>query len=199
MPNDFQIERAELFSKFIDKENAFLFDIGSGDGAQLIAIRKSCPNLKIVGSDCDQFACELIKKNNFKSYYLETEDLIFDLLKKYKPDYVTLFEVIEHMYSPEDLILELTNNKSIKNIFISVPNSGFFSYRLRFLLGRFPCQWIVNPNEHIRFWTLKDLSWWLEYLNIKKKSRIVAYKGIPILNKILPNLFAQGAFIIIKN
>ena len=42
-------------------------------------------------------------------------------------------------------------------------------HRLRYMLGRFPLQWIVNPNEHIRFWTLKDLIWWLDYLNINKQ------------------------------
>ena len=66
------------------------------------------------------------------------------------------------MYSPEEFLLELLENKSIEKVFFSIPNSGFFMHRIRYMLGRFPLQWIVNPNEHIRFWTLKDLIWWLD-------------------------------------
>ena len=198
-PNDFQIERALLFNKFFDSDDSLLFDIGSGDGAQLIAIKKYCPNLEIIGSDKDSFACELMKKNDFRHYHLLDDKSIFILLSKFKPKYVSIFEVLEHMYSPEEFILNLLKNKEIKVIFASVPNSGFITHRLRYLMGRFPLQWIVSPNEHIRFWTIKDLKWWLKYLNIYKNSKIIPYKGIPILNKFLPNLFAQGSFIIIKN
>ena len=36
-------------------------------------------------------------------------------------------------------------------------------------------------------------------IKIQSNSKIIPYKGVPILNKFLPNLFAQGSFIIIKN
>ena len=198
-PNDFQIERAKLFSLLIEDKNSLLFDIGSGDAAQLIAIRNICPNLKIIGSDKDKFSCELIKKANFNFHYFNEKESIKSTLNKYCPKYITLFEVIEHMYAPEEFLLELLENKRIQKVFFSIPNSGFFMHRLRYMLGRFPLQWIVNPNEHIRFWTLKDLIWWLDYLELINKSEIIPYKGIPILNKIFPNLFAEGSFIMIKN
>ena len=198
-PNDFQIERAKLFNLFIDQKNATLLDIGSGDGAQLIAINKICSNIKIIGSDKDKFASDIMKKSKFKFHCINEKNSISNLIKNYCPTYVSLFEVIEHMYSPEELVLELLNNINIKKIFISVPNTGFFIHRIRLLTGRFPLQWIAAPNEHIRFWTLKDLNWWLKYLNLESKSTIVPYKGIPILNKFLPNLFAEGSFIIINN
>lgn len=197
-PNDFQIERAKLFNIFIDKEKATLFDIGSGDGAQLIAINKMCSNIKIIGSDKDKFALEIMKKSKFKFHNLNESESISNLLNNYCPRYVSLFEVLEHIYSPEELVLELLSNKHIKKIFISVPNSGFFIHRIRLLTGRFPLQWIANPNEHIRFWTIKDLYWWLKYLNLDNRSKVVPYKGIPILRKLLPNLFAEGSFIIIS-
>ena len=198
-PNDFQIERAILFNKFIEDQNSLLFDIGSGDGAQLIAIKEICSDLKIIGSDKDPFSCSLLKKNKFLYYHLTSDEKVFSLIEKYEPKYVSVFEVLEHMYSPEEFILKILKNKSIKIIFASVPNSGFLTHRLRFLLGRFPLQWIASPNEHIRFWTIKDLKWWLKYLNIYKNSKIIPYKGVPLLNKFAPNIFAKGSFIIIKN
>lgn len=198
-PNDFQTQRAKIFSNNIDEENALLFDIGSGNGAQLIAIKDICSNLEIIGSDKDKFACKLMKTNNLECHHILDEKDIFTLIKKYKPKYITIFEVLEHMYSPEHFLLSLLKNKEIKIIFASVPNSGFLMHRLRYLIGRFPIQWIASPNEHIRFWTIKDLQWWLKYLNIKKNTEIVPYKGYPILNKVFPNIFAQGSFMIIKN
>ena len=85
----------------IKKFSSFLIS-DSGDAAQLIAIKNICPNLKIIGSDKDKFSCELIKNNFNFHFFNEKEDLIFDLLNKYCPKYITLFEVIEHMYAPEE-------------------------------------------------------------------------------------------------
>ena len=95
-------------------------------------------------------------------------------------------------------LIQLLNLKGA-TIFASVPNSGYLTHRMRFLLGRFPLQWVASPNEHLRFWTFKDLKWWFKYLNILEKVKIIPYKGIPILNKLKPNLFAQGLFILIDN
>ncbi len=195
-PNDFQIERAKLLNIYINN-NDIILDIGSGDGSQLTAISKICPNIEIIGSDKDKYACELMKKNNFKCFFLKNDDFIFDLIKEYSPSCVTLFEVLEHMESPEELIIRLLNFSNLK-IFASVPNSGYFVHRTRYLFGRFPIQWIANPNEHLRFWTLKDLNWWINYLDIKRETIIIPYKGIPFLNKFFPNLFAKGLFLVIK-
>lgn len=196
-PNDFQIERAQMLNLYIESEDKILLDIGSGDGSQLIAISKICPNIKIIGSDNDKYACKLMESNKIECFLLNKNDLIFDLIKKYSPSYITLFEVLEHMASPEELLIKLLNIDNVK-IFASVPNSGYFMHRLRYLFGRFPVQWIAFPNEHLRFWTLKDLHWWINYLNIKRKSEIIPYKGIPFLNKLIPNLFAKGLFLVIE-
>ena len=197
-PNDFQRERARLVFENIETNDEFLFDIGSGDGSQLISIRNRLPQLKILASDNDEYACELVIKNNFKCFLLKNENEIFKLLKKHSPKYISIFEVLEHMKSPEDFLIKLLKQKNI-TIFASVPNSGFLIYRIRFLLGRFPTQWIASPDEHLRFWTYKDLKWWFKYLNILDKVKIKPYMGLPLLNKVNPNLFAEGLFFIIKN
>ena len=84
----------------------------------------------------DNFACEMSKKNNFKCHLINNEEHLFDLIKKYNPSYISLFEVLEHMKEPEDFLLKLLQNKKIK-VFISLPNTGFFIHRVRFLFGRF--------------------------------------------------------------
>ena len=197
-PNDFQLERARLVSQNIHGNNVLLFDIGSGDGSQVAAIRNIFPKLKIFCSDNDPYAFELLKSQNLNCFLLKNEKEIFKLLKQYSPKYISIFEVLEHMKSPEEFLMELLNQKGT-TVFASVPNSGYFIHRMRFFLGRFPLQWVASPNEHLRFWTFKDLKWWFQYLNLFEKVRIIPYKGIPILNKLKPNLFAQGLFIVIDN
>ena len=137
------------------------------------------------------------KKNNFKCHLINNEEHLFDLIKNNNPNYISLFEVLEHMKNPEDFLLKLLNHKNIK-VFISLPNTGFFTHRIRLLFGRFPLQWIAHPSEHLRFWTITDLKWWLGFLNIYNQSKIIPYKGVPFLNKIWPNLFAEGSFVIVN-
>ena len=55
-----------------------------------------------------------------------------------------------------------------------------------------------TSSEHLRFWTIRDLKWWLGFLNIYNQSKIIPYKRVPFLNKIWPNLFAEGSFVIIN-
>ena len=88
--------------------------------------------------------------------------------------------------------------KAKKGVFFSVPNSGYISYRLRLLFGSFPVQWKIHPGEHLRFWTYKDIKWWLKQLNLYHKSEIYVYEGIPFLNKIWKNLFGAGILVYIK-
>ena len=112
-------------------------------------------------------------------------------------DYIMLLEVLEHMPNPEEF-LNLIVPKAKKSIFFSFPNSGYISYRLRLLFGAFPMQWTVHPGEHLRFWTYRDLKWWLNELNFKNQSTIHVYEGIPFLNKVWKSLFGAGFIIEIK-
>ena len=90
--------------------------------------------------------------------------------------------------------LRITDDKLI----FSVPNTGYVAHRKRLLFGSFPLQWRNNPGEHLRFWTLGDMKWWLKQLNLYEKSIIKTYEGFPLLNKLWPGMFAMGIIVIIK-
>jgi len=66
------------------------------------------------------------------------------------------------------------------------------------LFGSFPIQWRVHPGEHIRFWTYRDLKWWLKELDLYDRSEIYVYEGIPFLNKIWKSLFGAAFVVEIK-
>ena len=73
-PNDFQLERTIILKRFLNySSNSILFDIGSGDGAQLISVKKAFPLVNIIASDNNEFAIKMIKELGFENYKLNSE------------------------------------------------------------------------------------------------------------------------------
>ncbi len=60
------------------------------------------------------------------------------------------------------------------------------------LMDSFVMQWCLHPGEHLRFWTYKDLQWWLVQLGYAERSEIHIYEGMPFLNKIWGSLFGMA-------
>jgi len=192
--NDYQLHRYNWLIKRIEKGSSLL-DIGCGNGAIISEILNN--NLISIGRihavDFSQNALSKITDERIVKHIIDfaITDKIISLPKC---DYVFLFEVIEHISDAEDLLIN-SLMLSKKALFFSIPNTGYLPYRLRLLFGRFPVQWKIKPNEHLRFWTLRDLRWWLTELNLIDRSEISAYKGIPVLNFFFPNLFAAGIIV----
>lgn len=167
-------------------------DIGAGAGEVLHYIKNQVPLQRAVAYDSSQFALEFAE-----SLGLETKQ--FDINKSSSgeielADYTLLFEILEHIPGPEELLAECYK-KSTKGVLFTFPNTGFFMFRFRlFFFGRFPLQWARHPGEHLRFWTRTDLLWWLKaqgYANYD----IHYYVGIPLLKSLWPNMFAAGFFV----
>ena len=197
--SDWQKERAEKVIAELKKrgEDEFVIaDIGCGDGVLLAHILKSFPKARGVGYDSSAVAHELAKKagiHETKFLDLRTDTA---LVAVQPADYILLLETLEHIPEAEK-VLTASVSKAKKGVFISFPNTGFFTYRLRLLFGKFPAQWIRMPNEHIRFWTLGDLKWWLKSLGLSKFA-ISPYQGVPILKHVLPGSMAAGLFAVIE-
>ena len=199
-PNSFMKIRADLLTKEIQKikiKKPSLFDYGSGDGRQLKAIQNSSIEYKsIVASDISQFTVSLLSKK-FKTINLKTQS-IKEIISKNKFDIVSAFEVLEHIDNCEEILFDLIEMTEHLLIF-SVPNTGFIMHRLRLLFGRFPLQWRSSPGEHIRFWTTRDMYWWLKYvIGLEKRNfKMYHYSGFPIIEKIpfLQPLFCKGLMV----
>lgn len=191
--NSFQEFRSKILISIIE-DNSTLLDLGSGDGNVLKKL-KSHKKVDITASDFSIKSILHLKDENFK-----VKEIDVSSTKQLKAvnmfDYVSALEVLEHIQNPEDLLLEMIN-KSNKGVIISFPNTGYIFYRLRFLFGRFPIQWRLHPGEHLRFWTFKDLKWWLKKLEISNYN-IITYEGLPLLNKLFPSLFGEAFIVWIK-
>jgi len=201
--SDWQILRAEmakeiiLSNKIVDEKEIVLSDIGCGDGNILNYLKNKIEDLeiKMVGVDISEFA--LKKAEEFGVQTIKEDITNKDFISKFpEADYTIMFEILEHIPHSEEF-LKNAYKVSKKGVMFSFPNTGYVTHRTRLLFGSFPLQWRLSPGEHLRYWTLRDLKWWLKEQDYKNYE-IKTYKGIPILNKIFPSLFAAAFFVFIR-
>lgn len=191
-----QRKRADIVVKRIKKDHALtIIDVGCGDGSVLKYIQERTSVTRAIGVDVSEFAL-----NKAKEFGIETILVDVSVLKNFESipeaDYILLFEILEHLQDSE-LFLGHMIGKVKKGVFFSFPNTGFYMHRVRLLFGKFPLQWWVHPREHVRFWTYADLHWWLRALGYDKYE-VISYEGVPILNRLLPSLFAAGLLVYIQ-
>ncbi len=191
--SSWQRQRADITLKIIEP-NSRVIDLGCGDGATINYLQEHS-HIHGIGVDIN---LEMLKKAS--TLGVKTIQMDINNLESIKTlpevDYILGFEIIEHMPCPESLIYHLLD-KAKKGLVFSVPNTGYYSHRLRLLFGKFPLQWAAHPGEHLRFWTVKDMKFWLKSIGVKS-AKIILYEGLPILNKIFPSLFAQGIIVYFK-
>src|SRR3989344_1800058 len=191
----YEQSRADIVISFLRKEGSVTVgDIACGPGTILAYFESKHSALHGICYDVSEYALARAKEKG-----LETISLNINVEKEVKTlreaDYFLLLEILEHVPNSEQLLAGICA-KAKKGVFFSFPNSGYFLYRLRLLFGKFPAQWRVYPNEHLRFWTLADVTWWLNALGYHQYE-IVPYQGIPLLNKLLPSLFSLGIVVFI--
>lgn len=192
--NAWQKQRGDWILSRIE-EGSSVLDIGCGDGGVLLHM-KSQKNFEAIGADISDICLNFLDSKGIKTLKFDIND--FDSIKALpEVDYIMILEVLEHMPNSEKF-LNMIMPKAKKALFFSFPNSGYISYRLRLLFGAFPMQWRIHPAEHLRFWTYRDLKWWLKELKLDKKSEIFIYEGVPVLNKLWKGLFGAGFIVRIK-
>src|SRR3989344_1120145 len=118
----------------------------------------------------------------------------FTNIKSY--DYIILSEVLEHIPLPEEALDVLKYHA--KHLFISLPNSAFYRYRLHLMfVGRFFTQWVHHPAEHLRFWSHADFLDWLGAQDLIVE-KFWSSNG-PFLKNAWPNMFGHQMVYLCKS
>lgn len=185
-----QKERADYVLQFL-KAGEVVVDIGGGDGEVLKYI-KSKVAIQGICVDFNELVLEAARKNGLETINIDLSNLD-QLAKIPNCDYILGLEILEHMPNPEEFIMTI-KDKASKGMIFSFPNSGYYLHRWRLLFGKFPLQWVSHPGEHLRFWTAGDARWWVKNMGFQL-DQLKLYQGLPLLNKIRPNLFAQGIMV----
>lgn len=187
-----QKERADTALRYI-KPRSVVADFGCGDGAVLKYFQDQA-GVTGIGLDISAPVLAAASALGIKTVPLDTGDKTF-FSRLGDVDYITAFEVLEHLPNPETFLF-YAYRKARRGIIFSVPNSGYYLHRLRLLFGKLPLQWVTHPGEHLRFWTARDMVFWLKSLPFRP-FQLTLYQGIRALNKIFPRLFSKGMIIYI--
>jgi methionine biosynthesis protein MetW len=167
--------------------DARLLDIGCGTGLFLQQLTRRLP-IQAVGVDVSQRAVAAAKARGIHAEVLEAGAALAPLGAF---DFVTLFEVLEHVQNAEAVLANIRRSFPEATVLASVPNTGYIADRLRLLCGRFPRQWIVHPGEHIRFWTLHDFRQMAGHLGYRV-ARVIPLRGATLLAPLWPSLFGEA-------
>jgi 2-polyprenyl-3-methyl-5-hydroxy-6-metoxy-1,4-benzoquinol methylase len=192
--NNFQQRRMELTLPYLASGDRVL-DIGAGDGSGLLYLQKQRPGLTVAATDFSDNSLKWLQQAGISAQFLDLTDAkaLQQVIDSFRPDHVLLFEILEHIPNPEK-VLEILSQSKIKTILFSVPNTGHARHRLRLLLGRFPLQWCTYPGEHLRFWTLADMKWWLSTQKYLPQTLIKPYMGFGFWHSLL----SRGLLVVIK-
>ena len=101
--------------------------------------------------------------------------------------------MLEHIVDPEIVAKDLF--EKAENYFVfTVPNTGFWKFRMRLLFGKFPNQWKLHQSEHLRFWTVTDMEQWIKTVFPDQNTSVIPYYNA-LGFKFLPRLFCRGIFV----
>ena len=155
--SSWQKARADfIISCLASDKDISIVDIGCGDGSILNYIKNRSLVSRAVGIDVSAAALEKARSFGIETVKADINNPSF-LGAMPSADYVSLLETLEHIPGSEAM-LKAAYGRAGRGVFFSFPNTGFFTHRFRLLFGRFPAQWRIRPNEHLRFWTLADLN-----------------------------------------
>jgi 2-polyprenyl-3-methyl-5-hydroxy-6-metoxy-1,4-benzoquinol methylase len=168
-----------------------ILDVGCGSGMNSILLARK--GHRMHGVDISEVAIEQYNSHGFDGRVadieagLEYDDSSFDM--------VFCSEVIEHMTSPEALVLEIGRVlKPGGRLVLSTPNSAFWLYRALGLLG-YTVGELQHP-KHFQFFSRRSLLKLLESGNLRTKEIFGRnmYVILPDVSKPLRNILSWLGF-----
>jgi 2-polyprenyl-3-methyl-5-hydroxy-6-metoxy-1,4-benzoquinol methylase len=192
---------------FVPSSASRILDVGCGTGVFGESLRENRERYVAGITYSDQEAA-LASKRLSQVYCANLADFDFTSLGKF--DCVVLSHILEHLYSPEDLLKRIKSVLDPESlVIVALPNVLWWKQRLAFLMGRWRYRdWGVLDRTHYRFFDLHSSAQLLEdagYEIIRRKydglfpltKPIRALIGATsqnidrVASKLLPGLFAD--------
>jgi len=177
-------------------DGASVLDVGCGTGEFIAYLREQRPHVDATGCDLSARAVQMTVERGVDAFVADLA--MEDLDGKY--DYVTCFEVLEHIPDAETA-LERLKAVARHQIIASVPNAGYLDNRLRLaLFGRFPItNCIFHIKEHVRHWTKRDFVEWVGHFGLRVVRVAPQYPGIRFLPwRRYPGLLSAGLVYVLE-
>lgn len=177
------LSRSKIFESWIS-DGSMVLDVGCGNGNIMAYLAKKSYSF-FVGIDVSLTACRFSSKKGFDVVQATADKLPF---RSRSFDHALCSEVLEHTLNSEEVLLEI-ERVAKKEVLIAIPNSGYWIYRFRLLLGKFPVQTLI-PTEYVRFWTLSDFRVFAKRLGFQVLE-VKAADGfyLSLLRRLWPSLF----------
>jgi len=202
--------------KKLHKRPLKILDIGCGKNPEIFGH---------IFKEDKYYACDYYDSINKKIYSYQQIDLnVEDICKKFlyeKFDVIFCGEVIEHLFSPDYLVVKIRKMMKANSILIlSTPNLGYYMNRIMFLFGLSPF-FLENSSEykfgrifkflgnrngtegHIRLFTFNALREFLSYYHFDI-IKIISSTGPweffldRVVSKFSPSLSATNIFVLKK-
>lgn len=182
----FEKERSEFIKKFIPQKIKIL-DLGCRDGA---LTRYANRNNNVIGCDIDTDALKYAQENYGITPCLMDINGDWKEIKGSFFDAIFLFEILEHLYFPENILKKINLHMKKNAILIgSIPNGFSLPKRIRLFLGNKKGTTLDDPT-HINHFLYKEIKYLLEkYFKDVEIFPLVDKKWF-WLAKIFPGLFS---------
>lgn len=174
--------RYRIFLDWIQEDSKVL-ELGCGDGYFGSMLKDR--DMDYTGCDISQRALEAARKKGLNVFRCDLEERLGFPDAAF--DYVVMSELLEHLVNSEKVLKE-AGQFAKKGVLVSIPNIAYWRFRLQLLFGRFPKQWAIAPQEHLRFWSVSDFLKTAERLGYRVKA-IKSSNGRKVLRDWWPNLF----------
>ena len=135
-----------------------IIDFGCYRGELLNSLGNLLPGSVLFGSDIEDFVPQHDRTITLLKMDLNDINQL-NKLEENKFDVIILADILEHILNPEDMLKKMHEYRTLKsNIFLSIPNSGHWYFRLKVFFGKFDYEENgLFDKTHIKFFTLKTI------------------------------------------
>jgi 2-polyprenyl-3-methyl-5-hydroxy-6-metoxy-1,4-benzoquinol methylase len=175
-----------------------IIEFGCADGTNLsfFSDKLNIPHDQIFGVD---ICSSIYNKNNFKFFHQSAEEFLLQDNNSY--ELILLSDVLEHIYNPWKMLIQIKSKLTTNGcLLISVPNLQNLNYLNAVNSGEFNYTSSGLFDEtHVRFFSLKTLSNYLESLGYKiLKTSFRPDHSLSKIQQVAQNHFLENSHLDIK-